>query len=172
MSYQSMDIANLIVSLGIQSEHYLTNLKLQKVLYFLNASFLVEKDKPLLDESFSRWTYGPVVESVYSEFKSYGSSPITKTKPTIKTNGKPFDYEVIPFDIQEVGISKDDLDAIKDNFEKLNTFDPFDLVDKTHRESLWHKYEDAIMTYSAPKYTNAEIKQYFSDNTAEQIWKE
>lgn len=171
MIYQSMDIANFIVSLGIESKDYLTNLKLQKVLYFLNASFLVEKDKPLLDESFSRWTYGPVIESVYSEFKTYGSSPITETKPIIKTNGKPFDYDVIPFDVHKVGISADDLEALKANFAQLNQFDPFTLVNKTHEESLWSKYEKAITTYSAPRYNNDEIKEYFSKHTSEQIWK-
>ena len=50
----------------------ITQLKLQKLLYFIEAYYMAkyEKDK-LYDEDFVAWTYGPVSKKVYSEYKSY-----------------------------------------------------------------------------------------------------
>ena len=51
----------------------LTNLKLQKLLYFAYGLHLVLFEKPLFeDEYFEAWQYGPVLRSVYKEFKNFG----------------------------------------------------------------------------------------------------
>ena len=55
----------------------LTPMKLQKLLFFAQSWYLARKGKPLLDDSFSRWPYGPVIPSLYHEFKEYGASAIT-----------------------------------------------------------------------------------------------
>jgi uncharacterized phage-associated protein len=53
-----------------------TNLALQKLLYFCHAKYLIEKSKPLLKGHFEAWTYGPVQPLVYAAFKECGGDPI------------------------------------------------------------------------------------------------
>ncbi len=54
----------------------LTNLKLQKLLYYAQAWHLVHKDKCLFAEDFQAWIHGPVLPSQYQRFKVYEWRPI------------------------------------------------------------------------------------------------
>jgi uncharacterized phage-associated protein len=54
----------------------LTNLALQKLLYFAHAIYLIETKTPLVSGYFEAWQYGPVHPAAYAAFKSAGSRPI------------------------------------------------------------------------------------------------
>lgn len=49
----------------------ITNLKLQKLLYYSQAWFLAIYGKPLFRERIEAWVHGPAVPPVFGEFKSY-----------------------------------------------------------------------------------------------------
>lgn len=49
-----------------------THLKLQKLVYYAQAWALALLDRPLFDEDFRAWTHGPVLLSLWDEFKRYG----------------------------------------------------------------------------------------------------
>jgi uncharacterized phage-associated protein len=55
----------------------LTNLALQKLLYFVHGLFLVETKNPLVSGFFEAWTYGPVNPTAYKAFKTAGANPIS-----------------------------------------------------------------------------------------------
>ena len=56
----------------------ITHLKLQKILYYAQADYLVEnKGIPLFEEPIEAWQYGPVVRSVYDKYKQFGRNPIS-----------------------------------------------------------------------------------------------
>lgn len=57
--------------------HRITNLALQKLLYFAHAIFLIEQKRPLVSGYFEAWEYGPVHPTAYQAFKSAGTQPIT-----------------------------------------------------------------------------------------------
>jgi uncharacterized phage-associated protein len=48
----------------------ITNLALQKLLYFAHALFLIERKRPLVSGYFEAWEYGPVHPTAYQAFKS------------------------------------------------------------------------------------------------------
>ncbi len=54
----------------------LTNLKLQKLLYYSQAWHLALKDRELFDEDFQAWIHGPVLPSQYQRFKNFEWRPI------------------------------------------------------------------------------------------------
>ena len=54
----------------------ITNLKLQKILYFAQANYLANFGRPLFDDDIEAWQYGPVVSGIYHAFKHFGSGPI------------------------------------------------------------------------------------------------
>ncbi len=69
-------IANLMLDEADRFGISITNLALQKLLYFAHGIFLVETKGPLVSGYFEAWQYGPVHPSAYKAFKSAGTSPI------------------------------------------------------------------------------------------------
>lgn len=66
---------NIIVYAGMHG-HQITNLKLQKMLYYVQGYFSAKFGKDLFEEDLVNWAYGPVVPAVYYEYCSYGASAI------------------------------------------------------------------------------------------------
>jgi uncharacterized phage-associated protein len=54
-----------------------SNLALQKLLYFAHARHLVETKRPLVTGYFEAWQYGPVHPAAYKAFKAAGDAPIS-----------------------------------------------------------------------------------------------
>lgn len=75
----------------------ITNLKLQKLLYYAQGVFSALTGEFLFEEDFVAWEHGPVIESIYHEFKGYGRDPIPY-------NPKFFDssYEEIPEEAESI----------------------------------------------------------------------
>lgn len=77
-SYDPRSVANLLLDEADRLGIPVTNLALQKLLYFAHGLHLNEnKKKPLVGGYFEAWTYGPVHPTVYRAFKSAGGEPIT-----------------------------------------------------------------------------------------------
>jgi uncharacterized phage-associated protein len=81
--YKAENVAKYLIYLASQAfvgdnkeREGITNLKLQKVLYFAQAYYLAKLGKPLFGEKLEAWEYGPVVPEVYRKFKRCGSNPI------------------------------------------------------------------------------------------------
>lgn len=103
----------------------LTNLKLQKILYFAQAEYLKEFKKRLFNDEIEAWQYGPVVRSVYEWLKDCGAFAITEMDVEL------CDTNNIPEDIREF------LDKIWDKYSKISAWG---LVQKTHESgSAWSK---------------------------------
>jgi uncharacterized phage-associated protein len=76
MAFDPRSIANLMLDEADRSGVPITNLALQKLLYFAHAIFLVERKRPLVSGYFEAWEYGPVHPTTYQAFKSEGAEPI------------------------------------------------------------------------------------------------
>ncbi|WP_072500614.1 Panacea domain-containing protein [Olsenella phocaeensis] len=71
---RALDIANaLIVRHG--TEDYLTNMKLNKLVYFAYADAL-RRGVKLFAEGVEAWPYGPVIPSVYRAFQTNGGRAV------------------------------------------------------------------------------------------------
>ena len=69
-------IANLMLEEADRDGSLLTNLAMQKLLYFAHAMFLIENGRPLVSGYFEAWQYGPVHPAAYNAFKAAGRDPI------------------------------------------------------------------------------------------------
>ena len=78
MLYSAKSIANAYLTLANRDGYDLDPMKLQKLLYYANGYYLSDKGDPLIDEYFEAWDMGPVVPSVYHEFKDYRWRPIKR----------------------------------------------------------------------------------------------
>ena len=109
-------------------ENDLTNLKLQKILYYSQAEFYKKNNKALFSEDIEAWDLGPVVRGVYDWLKSCGSYPVSSFDVKLDLNG--ISEEVAKF-----------LDEI---WEKYSKYSAFYLVNKSHNPSEpWYEiYHD------------------------------
>lgn len=71
MAYKATEIAWKILKEAKKKGVELSNLQLQKLVYIAHGYYMALYNKPLSEENFITWKYGPVSYSVYEEFKSY-----------------------------------------------------------------------------------------------------
>ena len=75
--YLPVHIANYLLWLADKDGYKITPLKLLKLVYFGYAWYLNLTGKKLFTEPIEAWRFGPVVPSLYHEFKRFGNHPIT-----------------------------------------------------------------------------------------------
>jgi uncharacterized phage-associated protein len=113
-------VADYFLDFCHQHGDVLTNLKLQKLVYYAQAWHLALKNKPLFDERIEAWVHGPVVPPLYGRFKKYGWEPITaQVTPPVFKNGTAKFFEEI--------------------FSVYGGYSAWDLERMTHQESPWKK---------------------------------
>lgn len=74
----ALSIANYIVN-NWSDKIEITNLKLNKLVYYSYVESLRKLGRPLFDDTIEAWQYGPVEPAVYQAFSSYGRNPIQAT---------------------------------------------------------------------------------------------
>lgn len=57
-----------------------TNIKLQKLLYFTQGVYLAKYNKLAFKDNIIAWRYGPVVKDIYYKYSLYGAEPIIITE--------------------------------------------------------------------------------------------
>lgn len=133
---KAIDVAEYIISyfsniVTNPIEGDLTNLKLQKLLYYAQVLSLKRLKNSLFDDEIEAWEYGPVVPSVYHQYKSFGRDVLDITKPNLLF--KPLDKKNI---IDEVTKDK-------------GRFTGIALMEMTHQEAPWkiaRKSDNQIIT--------------------------
>lgn len=74
--YSAMDIAKWFTKWSDFNDADLSNMKLQKLLYYAQGHYLAEYGEPLFDEEIEAWSHGPVVPVVYQSYKEFGPNDI------------------------------------------------------------------------------------------------
>lgn len=111
---KSIDIANLLV-VEAAGKVVLTNLKLNKLVYFCQVECLREYGEVLFTDDMEAWQYGPVSRSVYEAYKSYGKQPISEPFGPAPSNP----------------VAKRIVSQVLSSYGRLSAFD---LVTLSHRE--------------------------------------
>ena len=127
--YNVLDIACFVVNEHneLYPENGITNLRLQKLLYFIQACFIIRLGTICFSERIVAWPYGPVVIEAYEEFKKYGRSNIQPV-----TSYGAFD---IPF-FEDV-IDTNDRELITSVINMFSDYSDSTLVDITHSQNPW-----------------------------------
>lgn len=82
-------IANYVLDYADNKGRQISNLALQKILYFCHVWTLIELNQPLIRQEFEAWEFGPVLQYVYREFKQAENEPIrTRAKRLEPSTGK------------------------------------------------------------------------------------
>ncbi len=75
-------LANLFLDWSDDVGVPISPMKLQKLVFFTHADFLVMKGRPLVKQEFEAWDYGPVIPSLYDQFKRFKDRPVTERAST------------------------------------------------------------------------------------------
>lgn len=143
--YDVIDVAKYIILFCKENGYSISNLKLQKLLYFVQAQFLVIKGEPAFLEEIEAWDFGPVVPEVYQYFKIWGSSEL----PALLAKGA------------RSKIYTSDQKIIDEILKECAPYSASFLVDITHNQDPW---QDAYERYYNNVITRESIKEYFENN--------
>lgn len=143
-------LANEFLILSDNSGRDITNLKLLKICYIAQGLSLSILKRPAFSEPIEAWKYGPVISSIYHEFKHFGAKPIKGYRSSEMT----FNYETKVNELNDI-----ELKAIAQlTWNLYGDMNAETLVDLTHQpgtpwDITWHKGESLI--------SNALIKKYY-----------
>ena len=118
--YKAMELSTYIVSKCIKEDCPISNLQLQKILYYIQKAFLDRGDRAFSD-NIEAWQFGPVVPNVYDHYCGYGAMPIS--------------FSSLKYDV-----AKEDKQLIDSIVESKRVLAPWDLVEETHKKGgAWDK---------------------------------
>ena len=140
--YSVLDISRYIIWYCKKNGYSISNLKLQKLLYFVQANFLVSTGSACYEEEIEAWDFGPVVPEAYHEFKIYGSAEIPKFECENANNL----------------IVNNDKELIVEMLDQCAVYSASSLVEITHNQDPWN---DAYEKYCNNTITQKSIKQFF-----------
>ncbi len=123
MSYPVLDIANKIIANTDASQgEIISNLKLQKMLYYMQGFFIAVFDKKLFENEIEAWQYGPVVKEIYYHFKNFGSGAIS-----LKDN------------TEVLNLASEEEELFNEVMTEYGQFSAIKLMNMTHEELPWRK---------------------------------
>ena len=76
---KASDVSDLFLCWASIDGDLITNLKLQKLLYYAQAWHLAHFGSPLFSDDIEAWQYGPVIKSIYQKYSKFGNQPIKVT---------------------------------------------------------------------------------------------
>lgn len=163
MPYSPFAIANGFLKLGFGEKKEISPLKIQKLVYFSHGLNLSEYNEPLITEPIEAWKFGPVISSLYHEFKPYGNGKILEYALVLKRedNGE---LKFIRPTIQDSDSNtREIIEAVWEAFKNTNAVD---LSSMTHMDgSPWKQ----VWIEGLPKNTPIPddiIKAYFKSLVA------
>lgn len=125
MPYTALNVASAVITMFHQQEREISNLKLQKILYYIQMKSLQDLGNPAFSDDIEAWRHGPVVRNVYSVYKKYISKHIDPDDESVQKN----QTEVCP-ELKSV---------IADIVKRTRDISAWDLVAKTHETTPWMK---------------------------------
>lgn len=138
--YGALNVAAYVVQYCHKLGTTVSNLKLQKILYFLQAEFLVSKNECCFKQQIEVWSFGPVVPAVYHEYKIYGGVAI----PYIGD--------------KDIFLVKEDKKHIDKMIEQCSKYSAADLLRITQKQKPW---SDAYSPCSKNVISTKSIKEFF-----------
>ena len=135
----SKDVANYFLSLvDRDAGDLVSNLKLQKLIYYAQGFHLALHDSPLFNEPIEAWQHGPVVPDLYQEYKQYGGGALP-----------------IPEGIDVSIYTQNTKDLLEEVYSVFGQFSAWKLRNMTHEEPPWKETEQG------ETISHESLKSYF-----------
>lgn len=138
MPVSALAVANYFLLLQSPEEtgDSISNLKLQKLLYYAQGIYLAKYGTPMFEDRIEAWTHGPVIPAVYHRFKAYGYNPLPRP------SARPI-------------LSKGKQKILNTVFRVYGQYSAWKLRDFTHQEPPWKE------TAEGDVISRAKLRRYF-----------
>jgi uncharacterized phage-associated protein len=141
----SIDAAKYILAYADCKGDLITNKKLQKLLYYVQAWHLVFFKDPLFDEGPQAWRHGPVYPNVYHYFKEFRYDPISLKKEYERTG---LNCEGLMVAIAaKNNLNKDQENLIEEVLLKYGRLSAFTLEVLSHDEKPWVEQREGLSEF-------------------------
>ena len=158
--YSVLDISRYLINYCNTKDYDLSNLKLQKILYFIQAYYVSKTatKEPCFRDRIEAWDFGPVVPRAYHEYKKYGSTNIPPITTYIEIDDNDFwQSKIVEYNDKVLAdTDKEIIDRLVDNFSRFSTTA---LVRITHSQLPWieaYGRRDNVITVEA-------MRKYFNE---------
>ena len=132
----ALDVAGYFIARSYGDDEGITNLKLQKLLYYAQGFHIALYDESLFDDRIEAWTHGPVCPTVYHVYKENKNGPI---------------FEACDIDFDE-RFTPDQKDLLDEVYELFGQFSAWKLRNMTHDEPPWRdNQESGLIEYDDMK---------------------
>jgi uncharacterized phage-associated protein len=138
-AYSAIEVARWILREAADQCIAISHMQLQKMLYYAQGYLLGMSGETLFNDAIEAWKHGPVVPSVYAEYKKYGGKMI-----------EPPSNVVIPEELRGV------VSAIVDDKARMGAYQ---LSDATHAEPPYR--ETAIGQIITPEKMESHFTSLF-----------
>lgn len=150
--YKAIDIANYVLGYySFKKKLHISNFKLQKILYFLQADCLMEKRQPLFEDEIEACDYGLVIFNVYNRFRIYANGSICFNY--IDSEKK---YEEAIYDADKI--------IINEMLDELEEYSSACLLNIIYKQKPWQDAYYGLKPDSSTKklITNKMLYEFFS----------
>lgn len=134
--YNVIDVASYIINYSNEIGSPVNNLKLQKLLYYVQAAVLVKTNHMCFDSKIVAWKFGPTVPESYHYYAEYGGDdiPTQEGRKTIKLDNKTLRMSYAqPAEIDYM--TQKIIRRVVDSYS--NIINPLELSRKTRNENPW-----------------------------------
>jgi uncharacterized phage-associated protein len=149
MMARAFDVAKCLIHLAATEDEpdFLTHLRLQKLLYYVQGWSLTLRKKAMFPEEIQAWAHGPVVVSVYPKFADFGNGPIDPTKVGRHEN-----------------VTKTEAEFIAQVWDAYKGYSASSLREMTHREAPWRDARAGYRPADACKevISHSAMRRFFS----------
>jgi len=157
MTYDGRAVANYVLDYCERKGRAVSNLPLQKIVYFCHVWSLTKLSRPLIRHSFEAWQHGPVLQYLYREFKEFDSNPIKSRAKKIEPNTGERVFVSYEFD----DTTNELLEQVVEFYSRLSAYE---LVALTHVKGgpwdvVWHH---GGRVNPGMKIDNGEIVRFYS----------
>ena len=124
-TFDARYIADCLVNIASQNpdNNDMTNMKLQKLLYYVQGTYLAFYGKKLFEQPIVKWQYGPVVPDVYHQYKEYGNQIISVNEVDMNL------------------LNENQLRVLNMVYDFFGQFSAIKLMNLTHNEAPWNSVE-------------------------------
>lgn len=157
--YRALEVARHIINYSSQTKQFVSALKLQKVMYFVQAEFLISQGRPCFADNIEAWDFGPVIPAVLHEFLRFGSCSIPPVVHYFIDDENAF-FCIRKVELRDCTISDEDKAVIDEVVDHFADYSAVDLTDLTQKQKPWI---DAYCGYCRNIIPVESIRSYFAD---------
>ncbi|WEK82135.1 MAG: phage-associated protein [Candidatus Phytoplasma pruni] len=148
------DVVNFLLKHFDTDKYKITNMKINKLLYYIQGNYIAKYNEPLFLEPIEAWMFGPVIAHIYGEFFHFVNNPIPNNYICEGKTGNEINQEIQEF--------------IKKTLNNYINLSSYDLSVKTHNEKPWKNAYNPRKKWKNNIITPQSLKDFFAKEQKEE----